>query len=227
MTEAGRPAARWEAELLAEVARQADILHGQAVNAGAVEAAALVQRLASDTRMRRVWAEFAKRRRRGYGRTMLFVHPAKLPPLVDPGDAAVRQAVAAGLFFHFAVWFRLELVSEGSDGRQVLLRARSIPTRLLDKSPMVDADDPLVVERDRGDAEARGYVICLLEKCRELFGGPLYRSVAATASVALDRDVDLDPRAVRQWLEQPRLRGRRSSKPLSPRVVAKGVRRHP
>jgi len=29
MTEAGRPAARWEAELLAEVARQADILHGQ------------------------------------------------------------------------------------------------------------------------------------------------------------------------------------------------------
>jgi hypothetical protein len=207
------------------VERQARMLHDQAFKSGSVETAALVQRLTSDPRMRHVWAELKKRRRRNYRPTMRLTHPATVPPSVDPdredfdldarvwcvpapGDAAARQAVAAGLFFHFAVSFQL-------------LGAAAIPARLLDRSSAVDVDDPLVVERGRGDAEARGYVICLLQKSAELFGDPLLRTVATTASVAFDRGIHW--RSVRQWWEQPRLR--KSSKPLTPKVAATGVRR--
>jgi hypothetical protein len=48
---------------------------------------------------------------------------------------------------------------------------------------------PLVVKRDHGNREARGYVRMLAIETRDLFGSTLYRTLATVASVALMKDV--------------------------------------
>jgi hypothetical protein len=192
------------------VAHQARMLHQQAIDA---TEAALVQRLASDPRMQAVWAEVAKHQLQNYEPTGRHLHPATVPPwAADPGDVVACQAVAAGLLFHFAIMFR-----RFGGARAIPARNWENPSWVIE-NPYIDFDDPLVVERNRGDAEARGLAICLVEKCRELFPmatqnrSPrfrkdrtpfrpdrtgMYRTVATIASVVLERTIPA--RAVRQW----------------------------
>jgi hypothetical protein len=189
-----------EAWVPAHVAHQVHMLHAQALEAGSPEGADLVQRLACDQRMRLVWKEIAKHRRRDYRPTATFKYPAFVPSSVDPGEPGARQAIAAGLLFHYAVSFRL-------------LGARAIPVRLLDAGLAVDVDDPLVVDRDRADAEARGYTICLLATCRDLFGGPMWRTVARIASVTFEREITAE--AVKEWSRNQTRRAARAYPPTA------------
>jgi hypothetical protein len=60
-------------------------------------------------------------------------------------------------------------------------------------------DSPLVVKHHSVDGHGRAYVRVLGDHTRKLFGSPLYRTVATTASVALQRDIDWQQ--VREWLK--------------------------
>jgi hypothetical protein len=206
------------------VAHQARLLHRQAVEAEAPwlqsrEAIPLIERLVTDSQMQNVWGVLKRRKRENYRRTGKPFHPATLPRFAhDPGQAVARQAVAAGLLFHFAVFFRLAPV-------------RAIPARLLSANPRVDEDDPIVVERERGNLDVRGYAVCLAEQCRELFGGPhtgaMYRTVARIASVAFDRTIAAT--AVREWCDRQSDRALRlhAAYPQHAKAKRTRVRRRP
>src|SRR5262245_244504 len=62
------------------------------------------------------------------------------------------------------------------------------------------AEAPLVVSKDYGNRDTRGYVRMLATETRKLFGKTLTRSLARTASVALMKDVS--PNQVRKWTER-------------------------
>ncbi len=227
------------------VAHQARMLYDQAAEANVHEAMVLIERLSIDPRMKRVWDELRKGRRQNHKPTAEFFYAATLPHGRHRGElhcfsvraGPARQGVAAGLLFHQAVSFRL-------------LGAQAVPRRRLDAAAMIDDNDPLVVERNRGDAEARGYVICLAETCRELFCGPdpvtgqpvtlyrtaagnlvmstaLYTTVATIASVGLERNITA--RAVRQWCDQQKHRAAkmRIAYPHSPKRIPRRVHPRP
>jgi hypothetical protein len=61
------------------------------------------------------------------------------------------------------------------------------------------AEAPLVVHRDHGNQEARGYVRLLARVTRESFGSPLYGCLAKVASVALGKGVSL--LQARKWCD--------------------------
>jgi hypothetical protein len=61
------------------------------------------------------------------------------------------------------------------------------------------AEAPLVVSKDYGNRDTRGYVRMLATETRKLFGLTLIRSLATTASVALMKDVR--PKQVRNWTQ--------------------------
>jgi len=50
-----------------------------------------------------------------------------------------------------------------------------------------EADDPLIIERNRGDATVRGVTISVGEKLRELFGSAMEGTAKTIAAVALNR----------------------------------------
>ena len=62
------------------------------------------------------------------------------------------------------------------------------------------AEAPLVVNKDYGNRETRGYVRMLAIVTRKLFGKTLTRSLARTASVALMKEVSANQ--VRKWTER-------------------------
>jgi len=59
------------------------------------------------------------------------------------------------------------------------------------------AEAPLVVSKDYGNRDTRGYVRMLATETRKLFGKTLTRSLARTTSVALMKEVS--PTQVRKW----------------------------
>jgi hypothetical protein len=62
------------------------------------------------------------------------------------------------------------------------------------------AEAPLVISKDFGNRDTRGYVRMLATETRKLFGKTLTRSLARTASVALMKEVS--PNQVRKWTER-------------------------
>jgi hypothetical protein len=61
------------------------------------------------------------------------------------------------------------------------------------------AEAPLVVSKDYGNRDARGYARVLATETRKLFGTTLIRTLATTASVALSKEIT--PVQVRKWVE--------------------------
>jgi len=53
------------------------------------------------------------------------------------------------------------------------------------------------VDRARGDADVRWFALAVADKCRSLFGSPMYGLTATITSVVHGRNVA--PRTVRQW----------------------------
>ena len=63
-----------------------------------------------------------------------------------------------------------------------------------------NTDSPLVVKHHKDDGHGRAYVRVLGGLTRKLFGDSLYRTVATTASVALQQDIDWQQ--AREWLRR-------------------------
>ena len=63
------------------------------------------------------------------------------------------------------------------------------------------AQAPLIVKRNYGNRQARGYVRMLAAEARRLFGRVGYRTIATVASVALGKKVT--PTQVRNWVRVP------------------------
>jgi hypothetical protein len=72
------------------------------------------------------------------------------------------------------------------------------------------AEAPLVVSKDYGNRDTRGYVRMLAAETRKLFGTTLIRTLATTASVALLTEVT--PIQVRRWTEKRKRTNRKPSK---------------
>src|SRR5262249_42199691 len=61
------------------------------------------------------------------------------------------------------------------------------------------AEAPLVISKNYGNRDTRGYVRMLAAETRRLFGKTLTRSLARIASVALMKEVS--PNQVRKWTQ--------------------------
>jgi len=172
--------------------------------------------------MRGAWEQLTKRKRDS---SRAYYHPAKLD---WGSDDVMRQAIAIGSLLYLAVNLavtknrvmtqcKLRAARNESEDNAEKLRhvaqLSSIPEALLEAllkdaqeqlamasklGKLISSSSKLLVERDTGDAQARCFAILFSDKCKRLFGMPLYGVTATTASVALQREVT--PRAVREWV---------------------------
>ncbi len=187
-------------------------------NWSALEQIEVLNRLASDQRMKRVWHELY-RRSRGSNE---FLNPVrregllkdKITRLHDPKS----QDMAVRAFFNFAVWLaagRLDLITQdgvNSKNRPFSmmasrlrkdaggLRALGLDELATDaeavasdceKSAYIPKPNIIlpIVKRSRGDDVTRGFVLRMSGICREGFGNGLPGTVATTASVALSKPI--------------------------------------
>jgi hypothetical protein len=168
-------------------------------------------RLASDQRMKKVWNELRKKKRK---RPSEFLHPFKPDVLADeiPQDMALR------VFFGFA-WDLATCGIELKTLKQLKpfikmasrlqrdaqsLRSLGLDEFASDLEPMAivcermggllpNSDFPLAVKRARGDQAVRAFILRLSLLCREWwFGEVLTGTVATTASVALSKKISAD-----------------------------------
>src|SRR5262249_5359925 len=69
---------------------------------------------------------------------------------------------------------------------------------IVDAIAYLKAVNPLIVKRDHGNLQARGYVRMLATEAHKLFGKrALYRTLARVASVAMEKEVDHEQ--VKKW----------------------------
>ena len=182
---------------------------GQDRGPWAHEHAAILERLATDTRMRIVWKQLGSRKHNG-GR---FLHPAQPPAHAPCRTADEAQAVAMGELLHLTFCAaadrvsaakasqvrkeRRKLQAEVSTLRRV---AKHSTTSAADRDAMLrvadrreDATvaelradgDPLVIRNVRGDAVERGVQIIVSAFLIERFGARLDRTAATLTAVAL------------------------------------------
>jgi hypothetical protein len=179
--------------------------------------ARVVDRLTSDSRMRKVWSELLKRRRRPEGG---YAHPSQGRLTEDVGEEQ-RQDLALRQVFYMAVLL-LNLAPEAlreaeldkrceplAAAKQQLYQAAELVKRLDlgtegDRHALQRLADECsfrlqsyrriefpIVDRHRSNAETVGYVVGLANTLRELFGKTLICTVATVASVALDQEVSV------------------------------------
>jgi hypothetical protein len=206
------------------VSKAARALYSDADQRGRIECIPVLQRLVSDPRMRPVWAELVKRTRK---EDRSFFHPAE-PAWEIPDSAEERQTRAIGSLVYLAVNLVVDsprVVTrrqvettrrKALDAASVLRKAAkllSLPDPALNAARNHEGEaaawaaagsSRLVVERDRGDAQAKCFAIVFASQCRQLFGCPLYGVTATVASVALGRKRKLTRRAVREWVSTTR-----------------------
>jgi hypothetical protein len=184
----------------------------------------IVLRLATDPRMRSVWSELLRPSRRPEGG---FLHPAKVdwaPTAVERQDMALvllLGQVYAGVGSRAAL--RSDVEQHRAELRELADKLRreaedlgaeedfaSVPLAEW-RSPKLNAaadvlearaahiDDRycLIVERDRGQLEARPAATWISNSCVMLFGSPLHGVTAILTSVALDCEVPEE--RVRGW----------------------------
>lgn len=180
----------------------------------------ILQRLASDQRMKKVWNELLKKKRKRPGE---FLHQFMLP---EPGEENPQEA-ALRIFLKYAwdlatcgielqtlkqlkplikIASRLEqdaktLRSLGIDEVASNLEAKAIVCRNC-ATPLPNSRFPSIVGRARGDKAVRAFVLRLSAACREWFGEALTGTVATTASVALSKTISADQ--VRNMVRDPR-----------------------
>lgn len=135
---------------------------------------------------------------RHYGLRLFFLHaiPAISPELRSiqtPKDRAAAAApwVSAAKVCRLAV----EHYPTSPELEAALLRSADYLDHVARQESRLDS--PLIVQHHNKDDAARAYVRVLGHLTREVFGRTLFRTVATTASVALERDIDW--RQVRNW----------------------------
>ena len=184
---------------------------------------AILRRVATDSRMRYVWRELVRYKAarqviRKSGHSVVSVSDqlapdvalvkffecawqrARFPYLVTtPADRAARAAP----------WSKAAELCRWEKEHDIVARlnpelsvALGVVARHFDEVARREGrlDSPLVVQRHnqkRGDDQARAYVRVLIDLNRKLFGQVLARTVATTATVALQRHIT--ERQVRNW----------------------------
>jgi hypothetical protein len=196
------------------VAKQARRIKARCLSA---DQQAILQRLATDARMRTVWRELSRRKRPGGD----FFTPANRPldkPTFTQDEA---QAEALGELFHFAFCAARDRVpvskpTETADTKAKLLQNARMLREIADDltatnsaNPLAAADadalrrvavwqeigaaavrppsDPLTIQNDRDDRVVRGVQILVGAQLRETFGKPLDGTAATLAGVALGK----------------------------------------
>ena len=178
---------------------------------------AILQRLATDARMRNVWRELS-RRKRPSGDFFTPANPRLDKPTLTLDEA---QAEALGELFHFAFCAARDGVpvskpNETEDAKAKLLQnARMLreiaddltATNSADPLAAVDADalrrvavwqevgtaalrppsDPLMIQNERDDRVVGGVQILVGAQLRDTFGKPLDGTAATLAGVALGK----------------------------------------
>jgi hypothetical protein len=160
---------------------------------------AILRRLSTDSRMRYVWRVLVHREATDRALVEFFdcaFQRARFPHFVTtPKD---RAALAAA-------WTRTaKACRQSSFIEQYNPKLSAALVLAADYFEEIarregNTDSPLVVKRHRGDGHHRAYVRVLGNLTRRLFGNSLYRTVATTASVALQQDIDWQQ--VREWLK--------------------------
>jgi hypothetical protein len=153
---------------------------------------AMIVRLATDDRMQRVWEQ----------------------RLIQADQEGARVLFGEAVFAasHCIVFSRTKLEDERAFLLKMVERLRrdtvfpaaahhlSQTAAFYEKAAAHLFDEirhPLAIDRDTGDPAARAFAITLTEKCRKLFGRPLYDCVRIMASVAFDREISLD--TIQEW----------------------------
>lgn len=170
----------------------------------------ILQRLASDQRMKKVWNELLKKKRKRPGE---FLHQFKMPEPGDenPQDAALRSFLkyawdlaTCGIELQTLKQLRpfIKMASRLEQDAKTLrsLGLDEFASDLEDKAivcqrmgrPIASSTFPSVVGRTRGDQAVRAFVLRLSAACREWFGEALTGTVATAASVALSKKITAD-----------------------------------
>jgi hypothetical protein len=149
-----------------------------------VDDLAILRRLATDQRMIYVWRELARRK-------------ATNEALVEFFDCAFGRArfpyFVTTLKDRIAPWSSAAELCRRSNKYLIanpeLAAALVLVADYFEGVARENMDSPLVVKRHSADGPGRAYVRVLGALTRKLFGSPLYRTVATTASVALRGDI--------------------------------------
>jgi hypothetical protein len=172
-------------------------------------AVAIVLRLATSPEMRNVWRELERRQRRQRRHApdkalegfivVAWINACAPPSVETPKD---RAALAAPLS---SAAERCRWAHRHDRG---VRRDPELARALLSVADYFEECarkvircrySPLIVKHRHKDDQARAYVRVLGDHTRTLFGSALYRTVATTASVALQQKIDWQQ--VRQWLK--------------------------
>jgi hypothetical protein len=161
---------------------------------------ATLHRLATDSRMKRVWKELLRHKPQDNALVEFFdcaFHRARFPHLVTTPRDRAAQAKPWAEAAELCRWTREHDITARMDPG--LIAALDVVAQHFGKGARREGnlDSPLVVKHHYGDDVARAYVRVLSQVTRELFGTTLFRTVATTASVALGRKID--GRQVRNW----------------------------
>lgn len=175
-------------------------LPGEDVSGLFAEHFAILYRLASDARMKYVWRELRPRAKSDKALVEFFNcawQCARIPDFVEtPQDRAALAAPwleAAKL----CRWTKKHAIAARMDPN--LAAALDLVARHFDEVARKEGrlDSPRIVKHHGKDDATRAYVRVLGHLTRELFGSTLFRTVATTASVALERRIEWQQ--VRRW----------------------------
>jgi hypothetical protein len=198
------------------VAREAKALFREAAHCP--DELKLIRRLATDPRMNKVWFELQRRRRKGRKLTNEFLHSVSLPGPFDKDQAAKRRNVAMTALFQTAVARGRLGISMGSpvsvEAARRLDRERAAGLR--EDAKVFDAMKKGAAARKlvraaqvyekranelfmfgHGKTAAVGFAVQTAKLMCDLFGSPMYGTVATVSSVALNREIE--PHTVREW----------------------------
>jgi hypothetical protein len=181
--------------------------------------------LVSDPRMKGVWAELTRKKRRTgeylhrsratlNGRTdPAFCQSWALVLLfglvdtlgADPPKTMLRRewearqierdAMAGKLFNEAVELFYFEQLGESEPGQYKILTDCAHILWRLSSQPPIGE---IVIERDRGERDVQAVAVTIARACSGLFGSPLHSVTAILTAVALNCEVT--PNKVRNWL---------------------------
>jgi hypothetical protein len=163
---------------------------------------ASLYRLATDTRMKRVWAEL-RRHAASDDALVKFLMSAVVPSFTMVVRTRGDHAALARPFVEAAKWCRDSQERDRAAREDPALAAAlgRVAKYFDEKAQRIggNPNSPLVVKRHSRDDVTRAHVRMLGYIVRELFNSPLYSTVATTVSVALDQKVEIDRLRVRDW----------------------------
>jgi hypothetical protein len=167
---------------------------------------AIMHRLASDARMKYVWHQLQPRAKSEKALIEFFDcawQRARLPHFVETPQDRARLATPYLTAVELCRWTKEHDIA--AQMNPDLAAALDIVARHFDEVARREGrlDSPPIVKHHGEDDVARAYVRVLGHLTRKLFGSTLLRTVARTASVALDQDID--QQQVRDWTKSPPL----------------------